>query len=372
MRQPSIYIKVLINLLIAAFFCLLVIFVLPKVLGFFLPFVIGWIIAMIANPLIKFLEKKIKIKRKHGSVIFIILILGLIIFSIYFIIHGAWGQILNLWEDIPTLYLEIEQQIKVAGNNLNGVYEALPEEVQNIVMSIFNSLGSYMNNIITNIAKFNIDAGAITKNVADGLLMFIITLLASYFIIVEKESITNTIEKITPISIKEKYNFIINTLKVAVGGYFKAQFKIMSIIVLIICIGLAILKVEYAVLIGILIAFLDFLPFFGTGTILTPWAIIEFFSGNTTRAIGLITIYLVSQIVRQLIQPKILGDSIGLSPFATLIFMYIGLKLKGILGMIIGVPVGMIIINLYKAGMFNRIIKDTKFVIKNINDFRRL
>ena len=121
---------------------------------------------------------------------------------------------------------------------------------------------------------------------------------------------------------------------------------------MLLVIGLFILKVDFVLLVAFLIAFLDMLPFFGTGTVLWPWAAIKILSGDYQIAIGLMILYAVTQIVRQVIQPKIVGDTIGMNPLATLIFMYIGYKVSSIAGMIIAVPLGMILINLYQASAF--------------------
>ena len=165
---------------------------------------------------------------------------------------------------------------------------------------------------------------------------------------------------------------VINDLKHVVGGYFKAQFKIMGVVYVILVIGLWILKVDYVLLVALLIAFLDALPFFGTGTVLGPWAILKILSKDYKMAVGLIILYLVTQLVRQIIQPKVVGDTIGMNPLATLIFMYIGYKFSSIIGMIVAVPIGMILINLYKAGVFDNQMRCVKELVHDINEFRKL
>jgi predicted PurR-regulated permease PerM len=110
---------------------------------------------------------------------------------------------------------------------------------------------------------------------------------------------------------------------------------------------------------------------FGTGAVLWPWALLDMLAGNYFRAIGLVVIYLICQITKQVLQPKMVGDSIGISPLATLFFLYVGYRLYGIVGMIIGVPVGMVIINLYRVGMFDRLIKGFKIIIHDLNEFRK-
>src|SRR5699024_10636194 len=129
-------------------------------------------------------------------------------------------------------------------------------------------------------------------------------------------------------------------------------------------------KIDYSFFLACIVAFIDLLPGFGTGTVFWPWALFELLSGNYGMALGIMIIYFVCQVVRQVLQPKMVGDSIGISPFMTLVFMYIGYKIKGILGLILGLPVGMVIINFYQAGAFDGIINMIKIIIDDINNFR--
>ena len=146
----------------------------------------------------------------------------------------------------------------------------------------------------------------------------------------------------------------------------------MGVIYVVITIGLMMIQVNYAWLIGFGIAFLDMLPVFGTGTVLIPWAVIKIFSGNIATAVQMLILYAVSLIVHQLIQPKLVGESVGLDPFTTLFFMYIGYKIKGVIGMIIAIPAGMILCSFYKAGAFNHLIWCLKEVIKDIREFCKI
>ena len=146
----------------------------------------------------------------------------------------------------------------------------------------------------------------------------------------------------------------------------------MGVIYVVITIGLILLKVNYAWLIGFGIAFLDMLPVFGTGTVLTPWAIVKFLSGNYATAAGMIVLYVVSLLVHQLIQPKMIGSSVGMNTFATLFFMYIGYRFSGVIGMIIAIPVGMLLINFYKAGAFDTVLWCFQEIADDFNNFRKI
>lgn len=373
MREPKIYLKLAVNILITVVAVLLFIYFVPKVLSFFMPFVIGWIIAWIANPLVRFMEKRIKIVRKHSSAIIIIIVLVAVIGIIYFTISFLAGQIVDLIRDIPNLYQNMEQQFRQASESLQGVYKVLPKNAQKFVDSVTDNMNVYAMNFIQSINAPSIDdAGIFAKNVAEVLLMSIITILSSYFFIADRDEIIAFTKKITPQPIIEKYYIIINVLKRAVGGYFKAQFKIMIILMAIMFFGFMLIGINYAFLIALGIAFLDFLPVFGAGAVILPWTLVDFLNGNYTRAILLLVIYLVCQVVRQVLQPKLVGDSIGISPLMTLVFMFVGYRLKGVLGMIFGIPIGMVIINLYKEGAFDVIINEIRIIIEDINKFRKL
>lgn len=162
------------------------------------------------------------------------------------------------------------------------------------------------------------------------------------------------------------------SFKRAVGGYFKAQFRIEIWMYLLLVLGLWILKVNYAFLIALGIAFLDFLPVFGTGTVLMPWAVIKILSADYRMAIGLMIIWCGGQLARQIIQPKIVGDSIGVAPVPTLFLLFIGYKMAGVFGMIIAVPIGIIFINMYEEGVFDTTKNSIRILVAGINSFRRL
>ena len=146
----------------------------------------------------------------------------------------------------------------------------------------------------------------------------------------------------------------------------------MLVVAIILLIGFSILHVEYSILIAILIALLDFFPFFGTGTVMIPWAVIKILSGDYKMAIGLLIIWGVSQLVRQIIQPKIVGDSMGMPPIPTMVLLYVGFRVGGAWGLIIAVPVGMIVYNLYRAGIFSNTIKSIKILVEDVNKFRKI
>lgn len=328
---------------------------------------------MIANPLVRFLERKLKIVRKHSSFVIIIATIALVVTGGYFLIVRTVMEIFGFISELPSMYANLQLQFMDIGEKFERFFELLPVEIRMSLKNWGTIVSSYLSDVIAAIGVPTVEAaGSVARNIPNAFVMFIVTMMSAYFFIADRERIVGIIRKVTPKSVMQQFDRIYAQIKKLIGGYFAAQFKIMGIVALILFVGFLLLRVRYAILFAALIAFLDFLPFFGTGTALIPWAIVLFLAGDYATAIGLIVIYLVSQLVRQIIQPKIVGDSMGLDPLATLFFMYIGFKVKGIAGMILAVPAGVILIELFHAGVFNPLIDGAKEIINDINEYRKM
>ena len=342
-----------------------------NLIRFFMPFVIGWIIAAIASPLVNWLEKRLKIVKKLGSALIVILVLAAIILALYFGISRLASEISDLIRNFPDMYAQLEIGLRQIGDTLSGIFERLPSGIQNGWNTVVRNLDQYMGNLVSNMSEPTVmAAGNIAKSVPYYLISFIVAVLSAYFFIVEREEVLAWMKRVSPESVQKRMTLVMDNLRYAVGGYFKAQFKIMGIVFLILLVGLGILDTGYFVLVAFLIAFLDFLPFFGTGTAMIPWAVYEFFMGDYKMTVALIVIYVITQAVHQLLQPKLVGDSVGLNPLVTLFLLYIGYRMGGILWMILAVPIGMVLINMCQAGAFDYIFDDVKILVDGILGLR--
>ena len=367
------YCKALANLTIALVILLLVIFAVPRLIIFFSPFVVGWIIALIAGPLVRFFEEKIKLKRKAGSVFVIVVIIGLVVLILYLVGAKLTEQAVGIVNGLPEMWAAAQEDFKDIADNLNVIYSKFPKDVQETLTNVTGQVRDYIGNLLGKIGTPTIAAaGNLAKQVPSILIGIIMALLSSYFFVAEREQINEWFHRVMPMSVQKRYEMLKRGLVKAVGGYFKAQLKIEVWMYLILLIGLTVLRVDYAFLIALGIAFLDFLPFFGTGTVMVPWAIIKILSADYPMAIGLLIIWGGGQLVRQLIQPKIVGDSVGMEPLPTLILLYIGYKIGGVLGMLVAVPVGLIAYTMYKEGAFETTQNSIRVLVAGINHFRKL
>jgi len=328
----------LITLLVHAFFTVL--------FTYLAPFFIGLLIALLMEPLIRLFTKRLKWKRWVSSLV------ALLLFLVIFSSLGIWlitaliRQIIAFVESAPGHAEEIAIRLEEANLWLERWTEGLPEawvipDIQEI--------------IITGVAMLFGDAargqgiGMLTA-VPDLFIIIILALVSAYFLMADREVIFSFIAKSTPSWVRNQVSQMKSGLSQAMGGYFRAQYILMTIVGIISIIGLLIMGNDYALLLGLLFAILDFLPILGTGTVLLPWALISVFMGNINQAIGLAVLYGVITIMRQVLQPKILGDQMGAHPLASLMSIFIGFRIFGLLGLIIGPSLLMIITAVLDSG----------------------
>lgn len=371
MENTRPYWKVIVSLIFSLLATAFVVGVGVGLIRFLMPFVIGWIISCIANPVVCWLDKKVKIQKKFGSAIMIVVVIGAVIGVLYLLISMIVRELGGLVTNLPEMYQEIALQFKEISNNLEGVYNMLPKGIQDGWSAMVSGVGNATGGWIEKISDPTVTmVGDIAKSIPTIIIATFVTILSAYFFVADRENVIAWFKRVIPESVYKRLTMVVSNFKFSVGGYFKAQFKIMGVVGAILLVGLSILRVKYVIVFSLIIAFLDFLPFLGTGTAFVPWCVYTFLVGDYKRLIFLVVLYATTQIVRQLIQPKLVGDEVGLKPLPTLVFIYIGYRLGGVLWMILAVPIGMIIINMVKAGAFDYIINDVKILMRGIRSLR--
>jgi len=369
--------RILLNILIPLLTISLVVWLVPKGLRYFLPFVIGAVIAWIANPIVRWLERKIKLHRKYSTVLTIGSALALVIGGGYLLVSRLWRWGKAFLVDLPQLLQSAVSQIQQVFSNVTEATEGLPPALQipdlsSALSGVGNAVMEVVNGIASNLGESTVDAaGSFAKSIPAVFVSTFMVILSAYFFLAEKERLVVLYRKYAPHKVQEYLGLIRRNTGRVIGGYFLAQFKIMAVVAAMLIVGFLILRVPYAAVWAMLISLLDVLPVFGTGTVLIPWTLIEILSGRYYMAIGLAACWLLTQSVRQMIQPKMVGDSMDLNPLLTLLFLFLGFKVSGLGGMILAVPVGLIVIEFYKFGAFDPLIKAVKELVNFINDFRK-
>ena len=308
-----------------------------KLFMFYIPFLVAYIISLLVEPIIRFVSRKTNLSRKVSSVI-------VLATSFLLIIGGIiWGTISLISESthlLGTLNTYFEKTAKVA----NSWIEKIDLDKLPISSEIWDVLQSASSDVLRKGIEFvkNTLTGILErlKSIPDIMICIVITILATYFITSDKFYIWDRLEHHVPKKILGKVSHKIKKIITSLGGYLKAQVTMVGISFVIVLMGLNIfylmgMNVGYPLLMAIFIGFVDALPILGAGTVMIPWSIFLFLDEQYSVGFSILGLYIFVVAVRQFLEPKIVSSKIGIHPLFTLIAMYTGFKLAGIIGILL-------------------------------------
>ncbi|MBQ4140487.1 MAG: sporulation integral membrane protein YtvI [Clostridia bacterium] len=323
-----------------AFFALLFaisIFLVRYALPELFPFFVAFIVTMMLRPIVRFMHNKLKINTRIASVVLVILFYGTIGVIVIWLIIEILSFVADKIMDLPGFFQSQIQPFLV--NLFDEIQEMLHNFDPEMAIDFDDTANSLLSTIGSTIMSFSGKlVGSLTDiavSVPTFLLNIVIMVVATIFLLVDFESIQSFIKKQLP----DKTNDLIHNIGTHLGKVLKKYILSYSLIMLItfseIWAGLSIIGVKYGALIAALIAIFDILPVVGSGLILAPWAIICIILGDIGRAIGLFILWAVLCVVRQIIEPKIVGNSVGMHPFLTLFAMLAGNFIYGGIGILL-------------------------------------
>lgn len=300
-----------------------------------LPFIIAAIIAAAVEPFIKFCEKY-HIKRGFSAAVSTLGLWGIISFAFYKLSSVIFSELVRLSKSLPNFFAQVPDIVNSIIDKYKNIIEAMPIGIKENSDTITQTLKNSLDPISKSVTAFIIDFIQGAAMALPALfILFIVAVVASVFMSADFPKIKKFIIAQFPVSKRPAVRSAKNFLFEAIFNFFKAYATIIFITFIELSIGLTLLKFDYAITLAALIALVDILPIIGTNTILIPWGIILMISGNIPRGIWIIVLSLTISTVRQAIEPKIIGHHLGLYPLITLICIYVGLQLFGILGMFI-------------------------------------
>lgn len=336
--------KIVIAIILAGAF-ILGVYLLPKGLSLILPLVVAYVISIIASPLTKLFEK-IHLPSALSSITAILLVAAVLFSISAAVILRVVDEVYNFSQSIPALYNSVLSTFDDIKLFAGDIFKLLPFNISPFISDISESIGSALTNlsgsVIEAITYITINYA---KSIPTVLVSIVFSILASYFFIRDKKKLKASLRSLVGEGIYSKMSEVKNDLYSAASAYLKAQCILMSITFFEVFIALSLLNVKYSFLFAIIIAVVDAIPVFGTGTILIPWAVLSLFTGNYTLTIGLVILYVICLLVRQFLEPKILSSQIGMHPLLTILSLYIGFRLAGIFGMICGPVITLIVKN---------------------------
>lgn len=324
-------------------------------LSWFFPFVIGLLIASILNPIINFISRKVKINRKLTAGIIVLIFYSTVGVLITLLGVKIFIELKAMFIRLPDIYVgSIEPLISDVFENIQFIIRKLDPEmvqgIQDMSASFLSSFGSIISSVSSGVIGF---ISSKLSSLPAFFIGVIFSIIASFFFAMDYKKIEEFVMRQLSQKTKEVILDIKDYIRGTLFKFIKAYAILISITFMELSIGLSILKVENAVSIALTIALFDIMPVLGTGGIVIPWVIVEAVKGNIPLAIGLGILYIVVTVIRNIIEPKIVGKQIGLHPLIMLICMFVGVKMFGFVGIFILPIVVTLIKSLNDSGKIN-------------------
>lgn len=340
------------------------------VISLFMPFILALLLAMAINPLILKIQSRVKFRRSKITIFVLVIIFTLSLTVLWILLSTIATEVIGLlngWEELfngfqqsiqnleaitQELLLKINSDIEIPDHGIIDSLTSTIFEYLKVAVSDFSSLTAFARDRVVGITSFGVSV--------------LIFAMGCYFITTDYPTICNNLANRLGVNLTELLNQVKAITIAAFGGYIKSRAIVAAGVGFIIFVGFILIGQEYALLLALIMAVLDFIPIIGSGTLLVPWSIIDLLTGNITQGLQLLAIYGVVTVYRNIAEPKVVGDKTGLSPTLSLITIYIGMRVAGVVGMILGPVLTIVIINSLKIGVLRDTRDDLQMAVMDI------
>lgn len=302
------------------------------ILPIVLPFLLGGLIALAAEPAVKFCTQRLSMKRGVAAVLSVALTLVLLSATVSLVGAVAVKEIGNLADAVP----DVQSGIAVLQNWLSTAAEKVPAQLRPMarqtVEAVFTDRGTFVQQLTGKLP------GVLTRmlsGVGNGVMGVGTGILAAFLISARLPKLRTAVQNRLPDGWHTKWKPALQRAGGSLWGWLKAQGKLAVITWSIVTAGFLLLRIPYAPVWAALVAMVDAIPLLGTGVVLGPFAAISFLQGNSIRGVGLLCTYAAAAITRTVLEPRLVGKQLGLDPLVTLVALYTGYRFFGILGLLL-------------------------------------
>lgn len=333
----------------------------PSLWSLFSPFLLAFLAAWGLSPAIRWLHSRFRLPRQASTLALLFLVFAALGGLLWALVSAAVGEVASLAVDWQGLLASFETLVNDLGARFSRGMDLLPASLQDTVDALVARLFAWLEAVIPGLLSRGMDYAA---NVARSLPSFavasIVFVMAAYFFSVDFPRLrTAAVDKLP-----QGPRFLLAQIKRAAsagfGGYLRSQLILSVGVFFILLVGFFLVRQPYALLLALALAVLDFIPILGSGTVMVPWAAADVLLGDFRHALGLMAVWGLVALFRRVAEPKILGDQTGLSPLLSLASVYVGMKLRGVAGMILGPILCLVALNLIRSGVLDRSLADLR------------
>ncbi len=323
------------------------------------PFVFALMAAAALNPAIRWLQRRLGWSRPLLTLLTLLLLFGLVGGALWLVGYTVAGELLSLAQNWDQILLRLEELVGELEQLAARLWAMLPVSLAGTGEDLMGALVAWLQSTIGPLLQ-GLAAVVTNKAVAlpSFLLALVIFLMALYFLTADYPYLRTWAVQHTSASVTRFFSQVKQTALAAFGGYLKAELMLSVGVFFILLIGFVLTRQSYGLLLALGLAVLDFIPIVGAGTVMVPWAVIALFTQDYVTAVNLMLIWGVIALFRRVMEPKFVGNQTGLSPILSLFSIYVGMKIAGVLGMILGPICTLVILNLAGLGIFDGIRAD--------------
>ncbi len=366
-QRGALWLRLGIRLVLAALAVLAVVKLGRPLLSLFAPFLFALAAAAMLNPLVKRLQRALGWNRQVLTLLLLLVLFGLIGGGLALLVYAAAGQLVSLVQNWSGLL----DQLQVVLDQLEQLFAhfltLVPPQVTEIVEQAGDGLFQWLADAVPDaLGSLGMEAGERAMGLPAFCVALVIFVMATFFLTADYPYLRSRYIQHLDEGVLHFLSQLRATALGAFGGYVKAEFLLSVGVFFILLVGFFLIRQPYGLLLALGLAVMDFIPIIGAGTVMVPWAFVALFTGDLPAALELMAIWGVIALFRRVMEPKFVGDQTGLSPILSLVSIYVGMKLAGVLGMVFGPVVLLVVLNLAGMGMFRGVRLDLEEAARDI------
>ncbi|MFB5267330.1 sporulation integral membrane protein YtvI [Paenibacillus enshidis] len=318
------------------------------------PFLLAFIIAIFLEPMVGFLMNRLKMSRVIACTVSSTAFLVLLLVLAYILGLQVFTQLVEYWRNAPAYFQSANEFLQNTVVQAEGLFQQLPAETANGIETFMENVSNYAMSLVNALSSGVL---SFAKEIPNMFIFFIVFCVAVYLFSFSLDTMRASVLSFFEEKSRDQVSDVLASLKKSIFGFLRAQIILCILTYVETLIGLLILGVDYPLAIALLVMLVDLLPILGVGSVLVPWAVYLFITGDIFTGIGLIILFIAITVLRRVIEPKVIGDAVGIGALPALISLYVGFKLVGVVGFFIGPLVIIIYSAMRKAGLFQIKIK---------------
>lgn len=370
MRNKELYERIFLRTTIIVLSILFLVFLAPALINALMPIILALVLVGLLAPSIRKIDDILPIKHKAVSYLLGTVLLLLLLFFLLWFIQFIVNQVSGLVGNIISNWDKIVSSVNTWINDANSQINLMPYYVSNTIRSGLKSLYEWLGSLQKNAINITFGFTQAFINISNDIIFFVITFVVAFYIILgDMQNVSNKYHLLIPEKSKNNLSLIRTVFKNSTWNYIKSQLKLALLCTIIMAIFLFFIGQQYFIPIALILGFVDLLPMIGPIIVLLPWSIIELLIfDNTFKALGLLIVLTAWTGLRQVISPKVIGSSADIHPILSVIALYAGLKLFGVMGAIFLPVIFIFIVGIYRSGIIDNWIYDYKEFFKYVSN----